>query len=234
MTTRVLQGLKEVEAAREEMRYASFVTGLFAGEPRFDLVAPFPVQPPEDKAIGDAFLAQLRTVLRERVDPAEIERTGKMPPEMLRGLADLGCLGLTIPKEYGGLGFSKTNYHRVLELVGSYCNVLALTLSAHQSIGVPQPLLLFGTEAQKREWLPRIARGAISAFALTEPQVGSDPASMAATATPIDGGAAYVIDGEKLWCTNGTIADVIILMARVPVDGDEAAGKITAFIVDMK
>src|SRR5438477_1573447 len=103
MATRVLQGLKEVEAAREEMRYPSFMAGLFAGEPPFELIAPFPVQPAADKAIGDAFLARLQRFLREHVDPAEIERTGKMPPEMLRGLAGLGCFGLTIPKEYGGL-----------------------------------------------------------------------------------------------------------------------------------
>jgi alkylation response protein AidB-like acyl-CoA dehydrogenase len=227
MAARVLQGLREVEAAREELRYPSFTTGLFAGAPPFDLVAPFPLQPADDKAAGDACCAQLEAFLRQHVDPTEIERTGQMPPEVLRGLAHLGALGITIPKEYGGLGMTKTNYYRVLQLVGSYCNVLALTLSAHQSIGVPQPLLQFGTEAQKREWLPRIAAGAISAFALTEPQVGSDPASMACAATLAADGSHYLLNGEKLWCTNGAIADVLILMAKVD-------GKITAFIVDAK
>ncbi len=227
MATRVLQGLREVEAAREEMRYPSFMTGLFAGAPPFDLVAPFPIQPAEDRATGDEYCARLEAFLRQRVDPAEIERTGQMPPDVLRGLAELGAFGITIPKEYGGLGMSKTNYYRVLQLVGSYCNVLALTLSAHQSIGVPQPLLQFGTEQQKQDWLPRIAKGAISAFALTEPQVGSDPASMASTATLSGDGTHYVVNGEKLWCTNGVIADVLILMAKVDA-------KITAFVVDAK
>jgi alkylation response protein AidB-like acyl-CoA dehydrogenase len=227
MAMRVLQHLREVEAAREELRYPSFMVGLFAGRPPFDLVSPFPIQPPEDRAIGDEFCSRLAGFLRQHVDPMEIDRTGKIPPEVLRGLAELGCFGMTIPKEYGGLGLSKTNYHRALQLVGGYCNVLALTLSAHQSIGVSAPILLFGNEAQKREWLPRIARGAISAFALTEPQVGSDPASMVASATLSDDGRYYVINGEKLWCTNGMIADVIVLMARVN-------GAITAFIVDMR
>ena len=227
MATKVLQGLKEVEAAREEMRYPSFTAGLFAGAPPFDLVVPFPIQPAADRAIGDDYCARVETFLRRRVDPAEIERTGRMPPEVLRGLAELGAIVITIPSEYGGLGMSKTNYYRVLQLVGSYCNVLALTLSAHQSIGVSQPLLQFGTAEQKREWLPRIAGGAMSAFALTEPQVGSDPASMASTATLADDGTHYVIDGEKLWCTNGVVADVLILMAKVE-------GRITALIVDAK
>jgi alkylation response protein AidB-like acyl-CoA dehydrogenase len=223
---RVLRGLEQIEAAREALRYPSFMVGLFAGEPRFELLVPFPVQPPEDRAIGDDLCARVDAFLRHSVDPAAIERRGTIPKDVLRGLAELGCFGLTIPREYGGLGLSKTNYHRVLQLVGSYCNVLALTLSAHQSIGVPQPLLLFGTEAQKREWLPRLARGAISAFALTEPQVGSDPAALATSARPSEDGTSYLINGEKLWCTNGTIADVIVLMAKV-------ASKITAFIVDM-
>ncbi|MBI3969877.1 MAG: acyl-CoA dehydrogenase family protein [Chloroflexi bacterium] len=226
MSTPLLKDLQAVEAAREAPRAPSFVSSLFAGRPRLDLIWPFPAQSDEEKAIGDALCHKVEAFLRAHVDPAEIERNDRIPREVLAGLAELGCFGMNIPKEYGGLGLSQTNYNRVLTLVGSYCNVLALLLSAHQSIGVSKPILLFGTEQQKLEWLPKIAKGAVSAFALTEPQVGSDPASMTATATPSEDGSYYVVNGEKLWCTNGTIADVIVLMAKVN-------GAITAFIVDM-
>ena len=223
----VLKELQAIEAARDAMRAPSFMAGLFAGRPRFDLVVPFPAPPEADRAAADAFCARLEAFLRERVDPAAIEREARIPPEVLRGLADLGCFGLLIPKEFGGLGFSQTAYNRVLMLVGSYCNVLALLLSAHQSIGVSRPLLLFGTEAQKRAWLPRIAAGAISGFALTEPGVGSDPAGMATSATLSPDGRHYLLTGEKLWCTNGGLAEVLVLMAKVD-------GAITAFIVDTR
>jgi alkylation response protein AidB-like acyl-CoA dehydrogenase len=223
-STSPLTHLHVVEAARESMRGRSFMSELFAGEPDFSLLEPPPRnQSAEDEV--DALCERLRMFLEQHVDPEEIERSGEIPQSVIHGLAEIGCLGLNIPREYGGLGFSQAAYNRVLTLVASYCNILALVLSVHQSIGVSKPLLLFGNEAQKRAWLPRLAKGALTAFALTEPQVGSDPASMTTTATLSEDGAHFTIEGEKLWCTNGGRAEVLILMAKVD-------GAVTAFIVE--
>ena len=101
-------------------------------------------------------------------------------------------------------------------MLGGYCGNLTALISAHQSIGVPQPLILFGTEEQKKKFLPRFARGEISAFALTETGVGSDPARMQTRAEPTPDGEAFILNGEKLWCTNGTRAGVIVVMAKTP------------------
>ena len=229
------EALEITEAAREtEWHYPSFVADLFLGKLRTDLLLPFPEQPPADRQIGDAFLKNLEAFLKAHVDPDEIDRTGQIPPETLAGLARLGCFGMKIPKEYGGLGFSQTNYSRAIQLIGSYCGSTTVWLSAHQSIGAPQPLMLFGTEQQKRRYLPKLAQGTISAFALTEPNAGSDPAGMSTTAVPVDNGEAYVINGEKLWCTNGPVAEVLIVMARTPslTAGGREKKQITAFLVE--
>ena len=138
--------------------------------------------------------------------------------------------GIKISPEYGGLGLSQTNYCRAAMLLGSYCGNLTALLSAHQSIGVPQPLILFGTEEQKRRFLPRVAGGEVSAFALTEPKVGSDPAKMETHAEPIDDGEHFVINGEKLWCTNGVKAGVLVVMAKTPPKNGRS--QVTAFIVN--
>jgi len=114
------------------------------------------------------------------------------------------------------MGLSKVNYGRVMHLISSYCGSTAVLLSAHQSIGVPQPLLDFGTEEQKKKFLPRFRKDAISGFALTEPGAGSDPSKMTTTATPVEDGKYFLLNGEKLWCTNGVIADILIVMALTP------------------
>ena len=222
------------ESREKEWVFPSFVAELFQGRVRWDLLFPFPEQSAEDRKTGDEFLARLEAFLREHLDPEEVDRTGEISSKVLQGLAELGCFALKIPKEYGGMGFSQINYNRVLQLVSSYCASTSVWLSAHQSIGVPKPLMLFGTEEQKRKYLPRFRKGDISAFALTEPEVGSDPAKMKTTATPIEGGASYLINGEKLWCTNGPAADVLVVMAQTPskkVNGREKK-QITAFIVE--
>jgi len=222
------------EAREETWKNPSFVGDLFTGKVRWDLVFPFPEQNPVDKKIGDEFLARLEKFLKEKVDADAIDRNSLIPDEVMRGLAELGCFGMKIPKEYGGLGLSQINYNRAVALVASHCGSTAVLLSAHQSIGVPQPLKLFGTAQQKRKYLPLFARGAVSAFALTEPEVGSDPAKMSTTAVPVENGNYYLISGEKLWCTNGTIADILIVMAKTPskiVHGKEKT-QITAFIVE--
>ncbi len=227
--------LELTEAARESGRKRTFAGGLFMGE--FDLaqVSPFPIQSVEDRDQGDAFLKPLEALLRDKVDPDAIDATGEIPPPVIDALARLGAFGIKIPREHGGLGLSQTNYCRAAMLLGSWCGNLTALISAHQSIGVPQPLILFGTEAQKRKYLPRVARGEISAFALTETDVGSDPAAMATHAEPEPDGRHFILNGEKLWCTNGTKAGVIVVMAKTPPKQIRGAMKdqITAFIVEM-
>lgn len=230
-----LKALELAEEAREqEWAQPSFMAELFEGRLRWDLILPFPRQSEEDRKIGDAFLAKLEKVLKEHIDPDEVDRTGVMPEAALRALADLGCFAIKIPKEYDGLGLSQANYNRAVHLVSSYCGSTSVWLSAHQSIGVPQPLMLFGTEEQKRRYLPRFRKGAISAFALTEPDVGSDPARMKTIATPVEGGKYFLINGEKLWCTNGPKADIMVVMAQTPpkLVGGREKKQITAFLVE--
>lgn len=223
------------EAAREDKwENPSFMKELFMGNFRLDLIHPFPEETPEQRAEGDAFLEKLEPFVRDHIDADEIDRTCEMPPELLEGLRKLGAFGMKIPRKYGGLGLSQTSYSRAIEMVTSRCGSTAAWLSAHQSIGVPQPLKLFGTEEQKKKYFPRLAQGAISAFALTEPDVGSDPAKMATIAVPVEGGKFFEITGEKLWITNGPAADFLVVMARTPsktVKGREVR-QITAFIVE--
>lgn len=221
------------EAAREtEWAKPSFVKELFLGRLRLDLIHPFPEQDPEQEARTEAFLSELETFLREKVDADAIEREDRVPPEVIDGLRELGAFGLKIPVEYGGLGINQQGYNRAIALVSSKCGALAVWLSAHQSIGVPQPLKMFGTEEQKKKYMPRLAKGAISAFALTEPDVGSDPARIGATAEPTEDGQAYILNGEKLWCTNGPVAEIMVVMARTPSRDGKSRRGITAFIVE--
>src|SRR5207253_9290927 len=155
-----------------------------------------------------------RRFLVEEVDGDAVDREGKIPPRVVEGLARMGAFGMKIPKEYGGLGFTQSEYAEVIKLISTWDGNLIALLSAHQSIGVPQPLKLFGTPEQKKKYLPRLAKGAISAFALTEPGVGSDPAKMETTAVKSPDGKGWIINGEKLWCTNGTKAELLGVMAR--------------------
>ncbi len=226
--------LELTEAARESGTN-SFASRMFMGKLDLSGISPFPDQSAEDRTRGDAFLQKLETFLREHVDPDEIDRTGEIPQEVIDGLGKMGAFGIKIATTYDGLGLSQTNYSRAAMLLGSYCGNLTALLSAHQSIGVPQPLILFGTKEQKRKFLPRVAKGEISAFALTEAGVGSDPATMQTHAEPTEDGKHFILNGEKLWCTNGTKAGVIIVMARTPskmVNG-KTKKQITAFIVEM-
>ncbi len=228
------EALELSESAREAAQAEQgFVGALFMGRCRLEQILPFPKQSADDQAKGDAFLTRLRNYLAEHVDPDEIDRTGEIPDEVIEGLAKMGAFGIKILPEYGGLGLSQTNYCRAGMLLGSYCGNLTALLSAHQSIGVPQPLILFGTEEQKRRFLPRVAGGEISAFALTEPKVGSDPAKMETHAEPSEDGTHYILNGEKLWCTNGVKAGVIVVMAKTPPPPGKTRGGITAFIVNM-
>jgi alkylation response protein AidB-like acyl-CoA dehydrogenase len=229
------QSMAVAEASREqEWKSKSFIAALFMGELDISLAFPFPLQDPEDKAIGDAICRDVDAWARKNIDGSEIDRLGKIPEHVYAGLQKLGLFAIKIPKQYGGLGLSQTNYMRILAVIGKYCTSTAVLLSAHQSIGLPQPLKLFGTEAQKQKYLPRIARGEITAFALTEKEVGSDPANVQAYAELSRDGQHWILNGEKLWCTNGVIADLYVVMARTPdrVENGRTIKQVTAFIVE--
>jgi alkylation response protein AidB-like acyl-CoA dehydrogenase len=218
------------ESAREQgWEKPSFGKQLFLGNLRLDLIHPQPKLDPAAIAKGEAFLARLRAFLVESVDPLEIEREARIPDAVIDGLGDLGALGMKVPEQYGGLGLSQVHYNQALALAGTWHSALATLLSAHQSIGVAEPLVGFGSEEQKQKWLPLVARDHISAFLLTEPDVGSDPARLGTTAVPTEGG--YVLNGRKLWATNGAIADVVVVMAQVPKSEGHRGG-ITAFVLD--
>src|SRR5688572_29100645 len=193
------------EASREtEWSGPSFVRELFLGRFRLDLIHPHREPDREEAERARPFLDQLREFLRE-VDSEEIDRTGEIPEEAVERLRRMGAFGIKVPREYGGLGLHYSSYVKAMEMVSSKDGSLTALLSASQSIGVPQPLALFGTEEQKRRFFPRIARGAITAFALTEVDAGSDPANLSTTATPSEDGSHFILNGEKLWCTNGKI-----------------------------
>src|SRR5437868_6978340 len=239
-TSKMAKGQREAlelaEAARDPLEdRGSFASNLFVGRYDFNRIHPYPAQSAEDRAAGEEFLRNLETYLREHVDPDEIDRTGEIPPENFRGLAEIGAFGIKVPKKYGGLGLSQSNYGRAAVLLGSWDGNVAALVSAHQSIGVAQPLLLFGTEEQKQKYLPRVAGGEISAFALTEAHAGSDPATMSLRAEPTPDGSEFILNGEKLWCTNGVKAGVLVVMARTPpkLVGGKERKQITAFIVDV-
>ncbi|CDO90727.1 acyl-CoA dehydrogenase [Mycobacterium triplex] len=226
---------EQARALAEESRESgwdkpSFAKELFLGHFPLELIHPFPKPSDADEARTREFLARVREFLNT-VDGGLIERDAQIPDEYVKGLAELGCFGMKIPSEYGGLNMSQVAYNRALMMISSVHPSLGALLSAHQSIGVPEPLKLAGTDEQKRKFLPRCAAGAISAFLLTEPDVGSDPARLACTATPVDGGRAYELEGVKLWTTNGVVAELLVVMARVP-KSDGHRGGISAFVVE--
>jgi alkylation response protein AidB-like acyl-CoA dehydrogenase len=220
------------EAAREsEWRKPSFAKEMFLGRFRLDLIHPHPRPTPEDVTKGETFLAKLRAFTEEKVDGGLIEREARIPDDVIAGLRELGAFGMKIPEEYGGLGLTQVYYNKSLMLIGSVSPAIGALLSAHQSIGVPQPIKMFGTKEQKERFLPRCARQDISAFLLTEPDVGSDPARLGTTAVPTEDGSEYILNGVKLWTTNGVVADLLVVMAAVPRSEGHRGG-ISAFVVE--
>jgi alkylation response protein AidB-like acyl-CoA dehydrogenase len=219
------------EAAREkDWKLPSFGKSLYLGHFQPELISPQPEMAPDAVERGERFLATLGAFLRDEVDPQVIERDNKIPDEVVDGFKRIGALGMKVPEQYGGLGLSQVYYNRAMMLIGTWHSSLSTLLSAHQSIGLAQPLLLFGSDVQKQEWLPKVATTHVSAFALTEPGVGSDPARVSTSATPTEDGAGYLLNGRKLWTTNGTVADVLVVLAKVPRSEGHKGG-ITAFIV---
>src|SRR3954469_18222846 len=216
------------DAREQEWKLPSFGKELFLGNFRLDLIHPQPKLDAAATEKGEGFLATLREFLLNEVDPHQIERDAKIPDEVVEGFKRIGAMGMKVAESYGGLGLSQVYYNRALTMIGTYHGALGALVSAHQSIGVAEPLRMFGSEEQKREWLPRVAKTDISAFLLTEPDVGSDPARVATSAEPTDGG--YILNGTKLWATNGAIADLVVVMARVPKSEGHKGG-ISAFIL---
>jgi alkylation response protein AidB-like acyl-CoA dehydrogenase len=220
----VEKSFQTVESSREAWEHQSFLKNIFMGKFDYSLISPFP----KGKAFSASFI-NFRSEFQEflqTVDSDLIDREGKIPSNVLTKLKALRAFALKIGLEYGGHGFTQSEYNEILKLTASKDANLTALLSAHQSIGVPQPLIMFGTEAQKKKYLTRISEGEISAFALTEKNVGSDPANLETTIEEKDD--VYILNGQKLWCTNGTIADVIVVMAR-----DEEDDSISALIVEM-
>src|SRR5438067_2512674 len=230
------EALELTEASRDPLdERGSFASNLFIGRYDYARIFPYPAQTEEDRRKGEPFLKELREYLKANVDADEVDRTGEIPQKNIDDLFAMGAFGVKIPTQYGGLGLSQFNYGRAAMLLGSWDANLTALVSAHQSIGVPQPLLLFGTEEQKAKYLPRVARKEISAFALTEMNAGSDPANMSLRADLSEDGSAWVLNGEKLWCTNLIKAGVLVVMAKTPpkiVNGKERK-QISAFIVDV-
>ncbi len=216
------------EVLGDRLQGLGFAKGLFFGQYLGAKLPPYPdllADPRTNRAVAD-----LADFCRQEVDPVAIDRNAEIPDEVVRGLAWRGVLGACLPKEYGGGGFSQTSYCRMIEVLGGHCSSTALFVNAHHSIG-PRALVLFGTPEQQARWLPKLASGEwISAFALTEPEAGSDAANVQTTATPTPDGKGYLLNGEKRWITNGGIAQVLTVMARTPVPGSSET-KITAFLV---
>ncbi len=236
MSKQKAQTMEMVESAREgRWQGATFAKDIFMGDLKFNNIFPYPAQPKEDQIAGQPFLDAFKQLLKDKVDADKIDRDGEIPKEVLNEIAELGAFGIKIDKKYGGLGLSQTNYLRAGQLMGSTCANITALVSAHQSIGVPQPLILFGTPEQKEKYLTRCAKGEISAFALTETDVGSDPAKVSVKAELSDDKSHYIVNGEKLWCTNGTVASFIIAMVRTEdkmVNG-KPRRQVSAFIIDM-
>src|SRR5256884_7121345 len=224
------------ESSRDPLdERGSFASNLFIGRYDFNRIFPYPEQSAEDRAAGEGFLTELRAYLEANVNADEIDRTGEIPQKNIDELFAMGAFAIKIPKQYGGLGLSQVNYGRAAMLLGSWDANLTALVSAHQSIGVPQPLLIFGTEEQKAKYLPRVARKVISAFALTEMNAGSDPANMSLRADLSEDGTAWVLNGEKLWGTNLIKAGVVVGMARtsLKIVNGKVRKQIMAVIVDV-
>jgi alkylation response protein AidB-like acyl-CoA dehydrogenase len=229
------QQIAEQQKQAEELLFAgpetlSFAKSLFFGHFSAGLVFPYPELLAEEREAAEKSVAEVRRFTEEKMDAAAIDEKAIIPPEVIAGLGRLGVLGMTAPKECGGRGFSQLAYCKVMEVIGGYCASTAVFVNAHHSIGM-RALLLFGTKEQQRRWLPTLANGEeLAAFALTEPQAGSDAASVQTTATPTPDGKTYILDGEKRYITNGGLAKVLTVMARTPVAGSKET-KVTAFLV---
>lgn len=210
--------------------HRSVAKELFHGRFRSELILPYPSLSATEQPQVDAALRQLIAFCDEHLDPAAIDRQADIPRSVIDGLADLGVLGMTAPVSMGGRGFSQLAYCQILQELGARCSATSIFVNAHHSIGM-RALLLFGTQAQQQRWLPDMIAGhKLAAFALTEPQAGSDASNVQTQAVLSADGTHYVLNGEKRYITNGAIADVLTVMARTAVPGRTETA-VTAFLV---
>jgi acyl-CoA dehydrogenase family protein 9 len=208
------------------------VKALVSGHVPEEIVFPYPEIAAEEREVVDACLASFRDFARDKVDPPKFDREHSIGPDVVRGLGGLGAFGMIIPEEYGGYGFSATAYCRVTEEIGRTDASLGILIGGHQSIGL-KGLILFGTPEQKKKWLPRLASGEmIAAFALTEPEAGSDAASIRTTAEYDAATDTFLLNGSKHWISNGGFAEFFTVFAKdVKLDVKDEHRRITAFIV---
>jgi alkylation response protein AidB-like acyl-CoA dehydrogenase len=208
-----------------------FAKGLFFGHFNAPLLFPYPEMTREERERTDKAVAEVRRFAEEHIDATAIDRHAEIPESVVSGLGRLGVLGVTAPPEFGGRGLSQLGNTKIMEVIGGHCSATAVFVNAHHSIGI-RALLLFGTPEQKARWLPSLVSGAtLAAFALTEPEAGSDASNVQTTATPTPDGRGYVLNGTKRWITNGGIAGVLTVMARTPGAGADKKKEITAFLV---
>src|SRR2546430_2131115 len=235
MTETEAQRQKEIQQAEELLftgpQALGFVKGLFQGHFVSDWVMPYPRIPAAQHTELDKTLKELREFMDAKLDPVAIDRDADIPREVIDGLGQVGVLGMTAPREYGGRGFSQMANTKILEEIGRRCASTSVFVNAHHSIGI-RALLLFGSHEQKQKWLPKLCTGEwLGAFALTEKEAGSDAGNVQTTATPTEDGSHYVLNGEKRYITNTAIAKVLTVMARTPVPGKPGKDAITAFLV---
>ncbi len=225
---------KQIQQA-EELLFSGppkdgFAKELFFGRFRASSILPYPELSAEGKRQADEAVASVREFCRLQIDPDQVDREARISTEIVHGLGEIGVLGMTISPQHGGMGMSQQGYCRVMEVIGGHCASTAVFVNAHHSIGL-RALELFGTAEQKETWMQPMARGdKIAAFALTEPEAGSDASNVQTRAQPSPDGKGYILNGQKRWITNGGIADVLTVMARTP-DPKDPDGKITAFLV---
>ncbi|MCC6554941.1 MAG: acyl-CoA dehydrogenase family protein [Polyangiaceae bacterium] len=210
----------------------SFMKALFHGVIAEEIIFPYPEMPSEDRENTSLILDSVRRFFAANIDSARIDREHAIPGEVLEGLKGLGLMGLQIPTDLGGVGLSSMAYARVMQEIAGLDPSVAVMLGAHQSIGL-KGILIFGTDEQKRRYLPKLAAGeSVAAFALTEPSAGSDAAAIKTRAELSPDGAHYILNGSKIWITNGGFADVFTVFARTSALEEGRKPRITAFIVE--
>ncbi|MEE2755370.1 MAG: acyl-CoA dehydrogenase family protein [Myxococcota bacterium] len=214
------------------MREDSFMKAAFHGVIESELIFPYPKMDDEESETVAMILESIRRFAEAYIDPAQIDADHKLSDEILDKMKELGLFGLIIPEAYGGFGLSNTAYARVMEELGSIDPSLAVTIGAHQSIGL-KGILLAGNAEQKRKYLPSLATGeTVAAFALTEPSAGSDAGSIKTKAELSEDGTEYILNGSKIWITNGRFADVFTVFARTTDPDGSGKPKIIALIVE--
>lgn len=224
VSARDQQMIKEAETMLgPEPEEMGFIKNLFWGRVREELVFPYPQVSAAEKAKTDALVAELSTYLDTEHPSIQIDQEQFIPDWVITRLFDMGVMGMTVPEEWGGLGLGVASYNRVLEAIGRRCGSTAVMVSAHQSIGC-KALMLFGTENQKKRFLPMVAREKLSGFCLSEPQVGSDAAGQETNCVWDEKEQVYILNGEKKWITSGALSGMLTVMANQQVT-DPKTGK---------